>query len=184
MASSLYVLTGPPGSGKTALLNALRDRGVVCVEEPARAVITEQRAIGGRGTSDQDPALFIDLMLARARADHARQTQRPADAGPVLFDRAIPDLLAYARHYGLDPAPIAAATSQCRYNPTVFFAPAWAAIYARDDERTMSFEAARAFGDDIHAAYVQSGYQITRLPCIPVPRRVEVIFAVFQRHTP
>jgi predicted ATPase len=41
-----YVLTGAPGSGKTALLAALSQRGHVVVEEAATDVITRQQARG------------------------------------------------------------------------------------------------------------------------------------------
>jgi len=37
-----YVLTGAPGSGKTALLGALRERGHAVVEEAATDVIARQ----------------------------------------------------------------------------------------------------------------------------------------------
>lgn len=170
----LFVLTGPPGSGKTALLAALRAPGVVCVDEPARAVIARQRAIGGTGTSDQDPGLFVDLMLSRALDDHARHA---GGAAPVVFDRGIPDLFAYAGYYDLDLTPIRAASDRCRYNPTVFFAPAWPEIYAQDGERTMTFDAARQFGDAICQAYSHAGYQLTELPCAPIATRAALILA-------
>lgn len=180
-AIPLFVITGPPGSGKTALLTALRAAGVECVDEPARAVIAQQRAVGG--TSEQDPGLFVDLMLARAIDDHARNAAsgHAAGAAPVVFDRGIPDLFAYAGHYGLDSAPIAAAAHQNRYNPTVFFAPAWAEIYTQDEERTMTFDAARQFGDAILQAYVETGYRLVELPRAAVARRRDAVLAALQR---
>ncbi len=182
----LFVMTGPPGSGKTALLTALRAAGIACVDEPARAVIAQQRAVGGTGTSEQDPGLFVDLMLARAIDDHARNAAsgHASGAAPVVFDRGIPDLFAYAGHYGLDPAPIAAAARQNRYNPTVFFAPAWPEIYTQDEERTMTFDAARQFGDAIFQAYVETGYRLVELPCAAVARRRDVVLAALQRSVP
>lgn len=187
----LFVMTGPPGSGKTALLAALRATGIACVDEPARAVIAQQRAVGGAGTSEQDPGLFVDLMLARAIDDHAGSAASgsaasgsAAGAAPVVFDRGIPDLFAYAGYYGLDSAPIAAAARQHRYNPTVFFAPAWPEIYTQDDERTMTFDAARQFGDAIFQAYVATGYRLVELPRAAVARRRDVVLAALQRSVP
>jgi predicted ATPase len=63
-ALGLFILTGAPGSGKTAILSRLID-GFRCVDEPAREVLAEQRATGGRGTWDQDLSLFVHLLLQR-----------------------------------------------------------------------------------------------------------------------
>ena len=63
--SALFILTGAPGSGKTAVLNRLRDQ-FTCVDEPAREILAEQRSTGGRGTWDQDPSLFVHLLLQRS----------------------------------------------------------------------------------------------------------------------
>jgi hypothetical protein len=63
--SRLFILTGAPGSGKTAILDKIRTE-FRCVDEPAREVLAEQRATGGRGTWDQDPSLFVQLLLQRS----------------------------------------------------------------------------------------------------------------------
>ena len=71
-ASRLYVLTGAPGSGKTAILDRLRAE-FRCVDEPAREVLAEQRASGGRGTWDQDPSLLRAPPRSSARSRSTRQ---------------------------------------------------------------------------------------------------------------
>src|SRR5262245_13916173 len=90
--ANLFVLTGPPGSGKIAILNLLRG-AIGCVDEPAREVLAEQRASGGRGTWDQDPALFVDLLLQRSIEKYGSAR---GSKDPVLFDRGIPDCVVYA----------------------------------------------------------------------------------------
>lgn len=157
----LIVLTGPPGSGKTTLLEALRLLGVIGVDEPGRHVIAEQRSLGGRGTSEQDPALFVQLMLMRAIDDYGRHRDT---SKPVLFDRGLPDLIAYANHFGIDPVPIRETCLAHRYNQTVLYLPAWAEIYVQDEERRMTFDAAKAFGDGIIQAYEEAGYRLVFVP--------------------
>ncbi|MFN3230646.1 MAG: AAA family ATPase [Alphaproteobacteria bacterium] len=157
----LFVLTGPPGSGKTSLVRALRDRRITCVDEPARRVIAEQRASGGRGTSEQDPALFVQLMLDCALSDYREYA---GSSEPVVFDRGLPDLIAYAEHFKLDSASICAACETNRYYPTVLFLPAWREIYTTDEERTMSFDATIEFEMALKTAYSTDGYHLQPLP--------------------
>ncbi len=85
-----FVVTGAPGSGKTPILRELVRLGFLGVNEPAREILAEQRAIRGNGVHDKDPQLFCDLMLERAIADY----QRLGGAGePAFFDRGIPDMV-------------------------------------------------------------------------------------------
>lgn len=171
------VITGPPGSGKTPLLAELMSLGFRGVEEPARAVIAEQRAIGGRGVYDQDRELFFDLMLSRAVEDFRRMAG--AESGRVFFDRAIPDLIGYAELFDLDPAPAMAAAGEHRYNRRVFALPSWPEIYVTDDERRMSYEGAAAFGDRVRSAYEQHGYDIVDVPRDTVAARARFIVDTF-----
>lgn len=169
------VITGPPGSGKTSVLSALKSRGVMCVEEAARKVIAEQRHIGGRGTSEQDPEFFISLMLKQAVGDYLKN--KPANC-PVYFDRGIPDLLAYAEYYALNETVVLEACHTHRYSDTIIFAPAWREIYAQDEERRMSFEEAESFGALIYQGYKRTGYEIADLPIGSIEERVEFILQV------
>ncbi len=156
-----YVLTGAPGTGKSAVLERLGLQGFDGVEEPARQILAEQRSFGGNGVPDSDPALFVELMLSRAVFE--RRKPRPAGR-PVFFDRGIPDLIAYALLYGLDDRPARGAAHKYRYNPTVFFAPPWKDIYSTDDERRMSYGEAADFGERMRDAYRGLGYTLVELP--------------------
>ena len=156
-----YVLTGAPGTGKSAVLERLGLQGYDRVEEPARQILAEQRSFGGNGVPDADPALFVELMLSRAVFE--RRKPRRADL-PVFFDRGIPDLIAYALLYGLDDRPARSAAHKYHYNPTVFFAPPWKDIYSTDEERRMTYGQAADFGERMRDAYQGLGYTLVELP--------------------
>ncbi|MCD8177326.1 MAG: AAA family ATPase [Tannerellaceae bacterium] len=44
---SHYILTGGPGVGKTSLLDGLRQKGFLCVDEVARDIIRNEMVTGG-----------------------------------------------------------------------------------------------------------------------------------------
>ena len=143
------------------------------MDEPARQIISEQRAIGGSGVSDKDPALFVELMLSRAIARH----QDPQDTSKtVIFDRGVADNIAYAALYDLPFDHGWAAAKLYRSNSKVFFAPNWKDIYATDEERTMTFEASAVMGDNLRSIYQNLGYEIVELPLSKPEDRVQFMF--------
>jgi predicted ATPase len=174
----LHILTGAPGSGKTAILEGLGD-SVHTVAEPAREVIAEQRAIGGAGTSDQDPAIFVALLLQRSIEKHLDASR--SAAALVLFDRGVPDCVAYATVSGVDPAESLAAAARYRYHPRVLILEPWERIYATDAERTMSFEQTIPFHAALVDAYEGAGYTLVAVPTGSVEERVAFVLDAITR---
>ena len=103
------------------------------LNEPAREILAQQRAIGGGGVYDRDRRLFCDLMLSRAIADFDRMGGAQT---PVFFDRGIPDQIGYAELFGLETSMAESAAAVHRYNDVVFALPSWPEIYVTDSERT------------------------------------------------
>ena len=169
---SCFVVTGAPGSGKTPILRELVRLGFLGVNEPAREILAEQRAIGGSGVADKDPQLFCDLMLERAITEY----QRLEGAGePAFFDRGIPDMVGYAEVFALDTSAAWAASRHYRYDDIVFVLPAWREIYVTDGERRMTFESAQSFGDRVREVYLDLGYTIIEVPRDSVETRTRFI---------
>ena len=159
-ASNLFILTGAPGSGKTAILARLRDE-LWCVDEPAREVLAEQRASGGSGTWDKNPSLFVHLLLQRSIENYQvalRSGQR------AVFDRGIPDCVVDAVRAGTDPKPSRTAVDMYRYNPHVLFLEPWSDIYTTDEERVMSFDETLSFSETLRDVYMRSGYTPVDVP--------------------
>ena len=168
----LWVLTGAPGTGKTAILERLGD--VLRVPEPAREVIAEQRRTGGRATSDQDPEAFVRLLLERAISQYKATLELGRAA---VFDRGIPDCIAYAAVYGFDTGPALAAGSEYRYNRSVLVLRPWMEIFSNDEERTLTFAMAERFQGLIESAYTAAGYQLVEVSRGSIAERAEFVAA-------
>jgi predicted ATPase len=159
-ALNLFILTGAPGSGKTAILSRLIGE-FDCVDEPAREVLAEQRATGGRGTWDQDPSLFVQLLLQRSieKYETAQRSDRT-----VVFDRGIPDCAVYSLQLGTDPTHVLDSIDVYRYQSHVFFLEPWRGIYQTDGERLMPFDDTVWFSEALKELYDRSGYCLVEVP--------------------
>ena len=168
-----YIVTGGPGSGKTSLLEAIRLRGYSCSTEAGRGIIQDQVSIAGQALPWADPILFAELMLSwEMRSYHIAQEA----AGPVFFDRGVPDVLGYFRLIGV-PAPghVRKAAQRLRYNPTVFIAPPWPEIFQQDRERKQDFNEAIRTYEAMVATYTELDYRLVEIPLTPVEDRVNFI---------
>lgn len=170
--NNFFILTGAPGTGKSSLIQVL-EKNFQCVHEPAREIISEQRAIQGEGTSDQNEKLFVELLLSRSIAKYNEQKEGQR---PVFFDRGIPDVIGYAASYKLPLEKFERASEIYRYNKTVFVLFPWESIYCTDEERRMTFEQTIVFHKSLMAAYEKCGYQILELPFASIEERADFIY--------
>ncbi|WP_425424045.1 AAA family ATPase [Sphingomonas sanxanigenens] len=166
-------MTGGPGSGKSTLIAALAQTGLATMPEAGRAIIRDQQAIGGTALPWADRAAFAERMLGWELRSHA---EAQAHAGPVVFDRGVPDVIGYLTLCGLPVPPhMHRAAALYRYNPTIFLAPFWPEIYAADTERRQSTAEAEATAAAMVTAYETAGYHILPLPLAPVADRVTFV---------
>lgn len=169
----LFVVTGGPGAGKTALLAALAAAGHHVAPEAGRAIIRDQLAIDGPALPWCDRALFAELML---NFDLRSYGEARGGSAPVFFDRGIPDSIGYLRLCGL-PAPehFDRAARVFRYAPVVFAAPPWREIYAQDAERRQDFAEAQRTYEAVTRAYRDHGYELVELPRVDVGARAAFV---------
>lgn len=166
------IITGAMGSGKSTVLQLLKAKGFIVVAEPAREILAEQRSIEDEGVPEKDPKLFTQLLLSRAIYQY-KEMQNTNDI--VIFDRGIPDNIAYARLFKLNYEPASHATKLFRYHTNVFILPAWKEIYTTDDEHLMSFDASKKFGDDVCKIYKEHGYHLIEVPRVTPEERAQFI---------
>lgn len=170
---NFFVITGAPGSGKTTLLRSLEDRRFIVMAEAGRSIIQDQTAIGGNALPWEDKRAYAELML---NWDLRSYRDAPSRSRPVLFDRAIPDIIGYLELSGIPvPAHLTRAAEKFRYNRKVFIAPYWADIYEKDAQRKQSGDEALATYDAMVRVYERLGYELLTLPKTSLERRVQFI---------
>lgn len=166
-----WVITGAPGTGKTTLLRSLASVGAV-VGEPARELITEHRLATGESSLDGSPELFVERLVGRSIEKYDS-----ADSEITIFDRGIPDCIAYARVSGVDESRAIAATEGRPYEQPVFLTPPWEEIYSQDAMRRATFDQVVSFHEAVVEAYESLGYELLPVPREPVEQRSTFVAA-------
>jgi predicted ATPase len=169
----LFVLTGGPGSGKSALIAALESYGLTTMPEAGRAIIQDQVAIGGEALPWSDRRSFAELMLSWEMRSYRAALKL---TGAVIFDRGIPDVGGYLRVNHLPVPPhVERAARMFRYHCRVFIAPPWPEIFVHDAERKQSFAEAEATYKAMVETYSELGYELVELPLAALEQRAEFI---------
>jgi predicted ATPase len=169
------VLTGAPGAGKTAVLQALASRGHATVSESARTIIRDRKR---RGLSPRpEPLEFAQEIF---RTDASKYEQARQTAGPVFFDRSAIDALGMLSELG-PVLELASCLETYRYHQDVFVFPPWAAIYRTDDERDQTFEEAAQVHQRICDWYRHCRYRLIDVPFASVAERCDYMVAHLAR---
>ncbi|MFB6891904.1 AAA family ATPase [Kitasatospora sp. NPDC056327] len=162
-----YILTGAPGSGKTALLRALEHGGRVVVEEAATDVIALRQAQG-----EAEPWAGPSFVEAIAVLQRQRQERAAGLGGEVqVYDRSPVCTYALARYLDHPVPPfLARELDRIRaggvYERRVLFVENLGFV-TRTDARLIGFEEALRFERIHREAYTALGY--TCLPVAPGP---------------
>lgn len=166
-----FVITGGPGSGKTALVTELQRLGYTGFPEIARDLIS-RGIVPPNGSGKPVSGRFFELIIQNRILLH--QQIKGAETG--FYDRGIPDSLAYFNFQKRRvPRLLTEAIGTCRYNLNVFIAPPWKEIYIQDPVRRESFEEAVTLHELTVEAYRESGYDLIGLPASNLEDRIDLI---------
>lgn len=170
-----YILTGTPGSGKTAILRQLEIDGHAVVEEAATDVIALQQALG-QPEPWREPG-FADRVLDLQRKRQLAAKANARDA--VFFDRSPICTLALCRYLDLKAPPhlleeIERLVAERWYEQTVFFVRHQGFVQATVARR-ISFEDSLAFEKVHELAYREVGFDLFEVPAAPLPVRAAAV---------
>jgi predicted ATPase len=170
---NFFVLTGGSSSGKSSIVEGLKERGHICVPEAGRIVVREERAAGKDGLPWINLARFRDLIFEKslqAFEAHGQETR------PVFFDRSFIEAISCSKGLGVGvPERHQEIAASHRFNTKVFVTPPWQEIFTNDAERKTTFEGAVLDFETNVASYEGAGYALTEVPRLPVAERFEFV---------
>ena len=173
MNKEIVVLIGGPSSGKTTLIEALKEKGHTCYPEVSREVIREAQEQGIEQLFLEKPLLFSELLLEGRKRQFKEALNEEANI--VFLDRGIPDVLAYMHYIGDSyPSFFIKACHDHKYS-AIFVLPPWEEIYVSDAERYENYEQAVLIHEHLMETYKNYGYSITEVPKDTVENRVDFI---------
>lgn len=168
-----YVITGGPSSGKEAIFDALRGRGLPCSEgEIAREIYRKHRERLGRHLQVGDRQEYSREVLAGFIAEY-----REHKHGARFYNRAIPDGYGWDRFFGLSPyVELEEASRAYRYDKVFVldsldnFASADDLVWAKEREIARVHQL-------IIQGYYDAGYQPIFVPADDAAARVDFVLA-------
>lgn len=166
------VITGGPGTGKTSIIDFLKENGHQCLLEISRQVTLEAQAQGIEQLFLTDPLLFSNKLL-EGRINQHKESE--ILSGTIFFDRGIPDVVAYMDYAGDNyPSYFKEACLNYRYHQ-IFLLPPWEAIYTSDNERYENFEQATEIYHHLKKTYLDSGYELLEVPQGSISERANFV---------
>ncbi len=170
------LLTGGPGTGKTTVLNRLKQRGYFCFEEVSRVIIKAAQKKGIEQLFLTHPDEFNQKILSGRINQHLEG--RKIDAGICFLDRGLPDIIAYNNYIGANTSEaVLKAVQKYRYD-FVFVFPPWKNIYTKDNERYESFNESVKIYENLKNTYTDLNYEVLEVPINTASDRVNYILNI------
>ena len=172
---NFYLFTGAPGSGKSSVLNILKNKGYLTVKEAARDIIRNQLKTKGDALPWGDTVRYSNLMLLHSIVEFEEYVHIKE---PCFSDRGIIDVLVYARLINIPvTVEMKDAAKKYGYNKRIFLFPFWEEIYINDVERKQNLDEAKRTSLVLKDVYEEFGYQVIDVPLLSPQERTEWVLS-------
>lgn len=167
------VIAGGPGSGKTSIINELKQRGFLCYDEISRQITLQARKDGIEQMFLTDPILFSEKLL-EGRTQQFKAAEKEIGS-TVFLDRGLPDVIAYMDFIGdIYPNHFVTTCEAHKYDAIYVLAP-WQEIFTSDSERYENFEEAIEIHKHLLTTYQRFGYNLIDVPFGSVKTRTDFV---------
>lgn len=176
-----YILTGTPGSGKTAIIRQLELDGFTVVEEAATDVIALQQACGVAEPWRHDT--FLDAIAELQRQRQFRAEYLPGDIH--FHDRSVICTAALARYLGFSLTDtlrreLERVETDGIFERLVFFVRTLGFV-APTEARRISYEEALRFEQTHQDTYSEFGFEMISIAPGSVAERVATILRAIEQ---
>lgn len=173
MNTKKIVITGGPGTGKSSIIDELKQRGHLCFEEISRQVTLEARKSGVDQLFLTQPLLFSQMLLEGRAKQFLEANSHPNRT--VFLDRGLPDVLAYMDYFGSDyPEDFINVCQNNTYDAVFILAP-WKEIFKSDSVRYETFEQSELIHEHLQNTYSRFNYNLIDIPFDTVQKRTDFI---------
>lgn len=173
MNTNKIVITGGPGTGKSSIIDELKERGHICFDEISRQVTLEARKSGVDQLFLTQPLLFSQMLLEGRIKQFMEANNYKSSA--VFLDRGLPDVLAYMDYFGSDyPEDFVNVCQNNTYDAVLILAP-WKEIFRSDNVRYETFEQSILIHEHLINTYKNFNYNLIDIPFDTVQKRTDFI---------
>mgnify|MGYP001204282348 CR=1 FL=1 len=163
MKSEKIIISGPPSSGKTTIINELKKRGYTCMPEISPPNLD---------LKIKKNKLIISEFIFLKREEQYMNVKHQT----CFYDRSLIDIIAYMNLWEQEyPLIWNKKINQLRYNQNVFYTPFWKKIYKQTSKRNETQEEAQEIDSFLRKTFLQYNYTITEVPKLNVSERVNFI---------
>ena len=165
------LITGGPGTGKTSLVNELKNNGYLCSEEIVRDLTIKKRDEGVDQYFLTDP-LGFSTKLFNLRLEEYNKIY---NSNLVIYDRGPIDVLAYLNFKSIEiPKDLINDSKKINYKFSFILNP-WKDIYTQDNVRYESYEECVLIHEFLIKEYEKFKIKLIVVPNGTIDERVRFI---------
>lgn len=175
-----YIITGAPGTGKTSLINELKTRGYIGLEEVPRKLLKDKVAEKLGISPFENLKEFAELVFDKM---YEQVISIPVNDHVYFLDRGLPDVFGYLQNSNIQiPEEYYTKLKMCTFNKLVFVCSPWKDIYINDPERPYLFDETIELHKQLVLIYEQFDFEIVELPKGSLTLRADFIEQKLKEH--